>query len=53
MLSCGPVFHAFNDESAKEAILEYSKGNIAKGFVKLCKICGGCNNDNTQFVKAA
>ena len=42
-----------NDDSAKEAILEHSKGNIAKGFVKLCKICGGCGNDNTQFVKAA
>lgn len=37
----------------KEMILEHSKGNLAKGFVKLCKICGGCGNDNTEFVKAA
>ena len=28
-------------------------GEIAKGFVKLCKICGGCGNDNTEYVKAA
>lgn len=42
-----------NGDEAKEAILEHSKGNMAKGFVKLCKICGGCGNDNTDFVKAA
>lgn len=42
-----------DDENAKEMILEHSKGNLAKGFVKLCKICGGCGNDNTEFVKAA
>lgn len=42
-----------DDDSAKEAILEHSNGNMAKGFVKLCKICGGCGNDNTEFVKAA
>ena len=42
-----------DDERAKEAILEHSNGNMAKGFVKLCKICGGCGNDNTEFVKAA
>ena len=42
-----------DDDSAKEAILEHSKGNLAKGFVKLCKICGGCGNDNTEFVEAA
>ena len=42
-----------DDDSAKEAILEHSKGNVAKGFVKLCKICGGCGNDNTEFVNAA
>jgi organic radical activating enzyme len=42
-----------DDDSAKEAILEHSNGNIEKGFVKLCKICGGCGNDNTEFVKAA
>ena len=42
-----------DDDRAKEAILEHSNGNIAKGFVKLCKICGGCGNDNTEFVKAA
>lgn len=42
-----------DDDRAKEAILEHSNGNMAKGFVKLCKICGGCGNDNTEFVKAA
>lgn len=42
-----------NDDSAKEAILEHSNGNMKKGFVKLCKICGGCGNDNTEYVKAA
>ena len=42
-----------DDDKAKEAILEHSNGNMAKGFVKLCKICGGCGNDNTEFVKAA
>lgn len=42
-----------NGDEAKEVILEHSKGNMAKGFVKLCKICGGCGNDNTDFVKAA
>ena len=42
-----------DDDSAKEAILEHSKGNMTKGFVKLCKICGGCGNDNTEFVNAA
>lgn len=42
-----------DDDSAKEAILEHSNGNMEKGFVKLCKICGGCGNDNTEFVKAA
>ena len=42
-----------DDDSAKEVILEHSNGNMAKGFVKLCKICGGCGNDNTEFVKAA
>lgn len=42
-----------NGDEAKETILEHSKGNMAKGFVKLCKICGGCGNDNTDFVKAA
>lgn len=42
-----------NSEKSKEAILEHSKGNMAKGFVKLCKICGGCGNDNTDFVRAA
>lgn len=42
-----------DDNSAKEAILEHSNGNMAKGFVKLCKVCGGCGNDNTEFVKAA
>lgn len=41
------------DDKAKEAILEHSRGNIPKGFVKLCRICGGCGNDNTDFVKAA
>ena len=42
-----------NDDSAKEAILEHSNGNMAKGFVKLCKICGGCGNDNTEYVKVS
>ena len=42
-----------DDDRAKEAILEHSNGNMAKGFVKLCKICGGCGNDNTEFVKVA
>ena len=42
-----------DDENAKKMILEHSKGNLEKGFVKLCKICGGCGNDNTEFVKAA
>ena len=42
-----------DDDRAKEAILEPRNGNMAKGFVKLCKICGGCGNDNTEFVKAA
>ena len=42
-----------DDDRAKETILEHSNGNMAKGFVKLCKICGGCGNDNTEFVKAA
>ena len=42
-----------DDDRAKEAILEHSNGNMEKGFVKLCKICGGCGNDNTEFVKAA
>ena len=42
-----------DDDRAKEAILEHSNGNMAKGVVKLCKICGGCGNDNTEFVKAA
>ena len=41
-----------NNES-KEMILNHSNGEIAKGFVKLCKICGGCGNDNTDYVKAA
>ena len=41
------------DDKAKKAILEHSRGNIPKGFVKLCRICGGCGNDNTDFVKAA
>lgn len=40
-------------DEAKEKILNHSKGKIEKGFVKLCKICGGCGNDNTEFVKAA
>lgn len=42
-----------NNISAKEIILEHSKGNMAKGFIKLCKVCGGCGNDNTDFVRAA
>lgn len=43
---------AQNDVS-KELILKHSNGVIDKGFVKLCKICGGCGNDNKKFVKAA
>ena len=42
-----------NSDKAKELILEHSSGNLAKGFVKLCKVCGGCGNDNTEFVRAA
>ncbi len=42
-----------SSDKAKELILEHSRGNLAKGFVKLCKVCGGCGNDNTEFVRAA
>ena len=42
-----------NNGDAKELILMHSSGDIAKGFVKLCKVCGGCGNDNMQYVKAA
>lgn len=40
-------------DDSKKMILQHSNGEIAKGFVKLCKICGGCGNDNTEYVKAA
>ncbi len=33
-------------------ILEHSQGNIKKGYVNLCKVCGGCGNDNNIFVNA-
>ena len=33
-----------DDDSAKEAILEHSKGNLAKGFVKLCKVVGDAHS---------
>lgn len=36
----------------KLKILEHSQGNMDKGYVKLCKVCGGCGDDNKIFVAA-
>ena len=42
-----------NSSEQRKQILEHSQGNINGGFVSLCAKCGGCGNDNKNYVDAA
>lgn len=39
-------------EETKEKIVEYSLGHMEKGYMSFCKVCGGCGEDNTNYVNA-
>jgi organic radical activating enzyme len=37
----------------KLKLLEYSLGGVPRGYLDLCKYCGGCGADNKNFVEPA
>lgn len=37
----------------KIKLIEYNLGYMEKGYVSLCKLCGGCGSDNKAYVEAA
>ncbi len=37
---------------AKTEIMEYTTGNLKRGYMSFCKMCGGCGEDNKSFVTA-
>lgn len=85
MLSCGPVFHGYNDGKlyychvawsaekcgliqledddfinltsfsekdniGRQELAEYSLGEWNKGYISMCKLCGGCGKDNKNII---
>lgn len=41
-----------DSETDKEHIMKYSRGEVDRGFLGLCMLCGGCGSDNEKYVKA-
>lgn len=41
-----------NDAASKRALLEFSLGKLPKEYMSFCKVCGGCGEDNQDFVLA-
>ena len=41
------------DLKNKRNIIQHALGNMESKYVSLCKICGGCGDDNPDVVKAA
>lgn len=42
-----------NNDIDRLSLLEYSLGYMKKGYVSLCKYCGGCGQDNKKIVTPA
>lgn len=40
------------NEHNKEKVMRYCRGEVERGFLGLCMLCGGCGTDNDRIVKA-
>jgi hypothetical protein len=43
------ILHGYE---GRQRLLEYCMGDVPKGYLEFCKVCGGCGSDNNHFVDA-